>query len=235
MSSLTEDSGQRSVSGTAETGPQSADREPLPTIRSALPGLACIPIDRGPSFFSLMTLALVAVCSALTGAVLLVAHYAPRSNAEQALVEWDEACLQGRESAVDFRDWLTGTPAYLGSPPGPGQYLAVSELKTYGELTLADAITALGEPDAACLDYGLLPGRKAVIWLRASLADGQVEAYAVLSPGAEHLTLDTPLHTLRCYTPGEIVHLRGTGVWRGFSPITAYRDCRYTSGTLTAP
>jgi hypothetical protein len=182
-----------------------------------------------------MTLALVAVCSFLIGALLLVARHPSGSRAQLALADWNRACLQGRESAVDIRDWLTGTPAYLGSAPGPGQFLAVSELKTFGEVTLAEAITTLGKPDAACLDYGLLPGRKAVIWLRAPLAGGQVEAYAVLLPGAERLTLDTPLHTLRCYAPGETYHLRGTGPWRGFSPVTAYQDCRYASGTLTAP
>jgi hypothetical protein len=234
MSSLVSESAHDPVSGAAQISLQPTDGVTAATIYRVLPGLACIPIDRGPSFFPLMTLALVAICSFLMGAVLLVSHHSPRSSAQLALVDWDQACLLGRESTVDFRDWVTGTPAYLGSPPVPGQYLAVSELQTFGELTLSEAIVTLGEPDAGCLDYGLLPGRKAVIWLRAPLAGGQVEAYAVLSPGAERLTLDTPLHTLRCYAPGETYHLRGTGPWRGFSPITAYRDCRYTSGTLTA-
>jgi hypothetical protein len=234
MSSQVSESGYDTVPEALEIVRQPADGVISTTIPRALPGLACIPIDRGPSFFPLMTLALIGICSVVMGAVVLLARHRSWSDTQQALAEWDEACLLGRESPVDFQRWVTGTPAYRGSAPGPGQYLAISELKTFGEVTLAEALVTLGKPDSSCLDYGLLPGRKAVIWLEALLDGGQIEAYAVLPPGAERVELDTPLHTLRCYTPGEAYHLRGTGPWRGFSPIAAYRYCR-TSSTLTPP
>ena len=234
MSPQVSESGYDTVPGAAEIVSPPADGVTSIPILRALPGLACIPIDRGPSFFPLMTLALIAICSLVVGAVVLLAHQRSWSSTERALAEWDQACLLGRDSAFDFRQWVTGTPAYRGSAPGPGQYLAMSELQTFGEVTLAEALVTLGEPDSSCLDYGLLPGRKAIIWLKALLAGGQIEAYAVLPPDTKRVELDTPLHTLRCYTPGETYHLRGMGPWRGFSPITAYRYCR-TSSTLTPP
>jgi hypothetical protein len=108
--------------------------------------------------------------------------------------------------------------------PGAGKYLADHELDTAGAITLADLMLAAGQPQAGCLDYGLLH-REPVIWVRLVLADGRVETYAALFSSSQRLSPDAPIYALYCYRSGANESSVQNESWRGFASLAVYRDC----------
>jgi hypothetical protein len=172
----------------------------------------------------------VAGCSLSISGILLAARQGPPSPQQAALAEWEHACRWGLEPDIDLQPLAGDETPYRASVPGVGKYLADHELDTAGAVTLADLMLAAGQPQAGCLDYGLL-NREPVIWVRLGLAAGRVEADAALpSSSAKRLSPDAPVYVLYCYRSGANDTPVQNESWRGFASLAVYRDCPH-SGT----
>jgi hypothetical protein len=180
---------------------------------------------RGPLWFVFIMLLGVAGCSLSIGGVLLAARQGPLPPHQAALAEWEHACQLGFEPDIDPQLLTNDETPYWASVPGAGKYLADRELDTAGAITLADLVLAAGQPQAGCLDYGLLH-REPVIWVRLVFADGRIEAYSALSSSrAKRLSPDTPVYVLYCYRSGTNDPPAQNESWRVFASLAVYRDC----------
>lgn len=224
-----------SGSSAGEAGRQPARQARPRPFLAALPGLASIPMARSPRFFpALSAVMLAGVILLLAGAMLFAQHSAP-SAIQRELARWAETCRTAGafDPAVESRI-LGGTPV-AGRPPGLGTYLATDELRTFGALSVGGSLLSFGDPLAAgCPDYGLVR-RQPVIWMRLIFAGGQIEASAMLPYSAERLSADTPIHTLRCYAPGEDYALQRSAEWHGFTSLASYECPTSHSVTPGAP
>jgi hypothetical protein len=192
---------------------------------------ATAPTVRHRWLFPVMTLGAVAAFFIVVGVALGLIRQTGPSPSQTWVIGWEQACVLGAESLADPEE-LSSTAAHPGMAPGVGRFLAQTEHVTYGALTLADLVLAVGAPErAGCLDYGLLPGPTPVMWLRVLMDDGRLEAYTVLPYYATRLSPDTAVHTLRCYAPDEPYHLKQTIPWQGFASLAVYQACQVGTAT----
>jgi hypothetical protein len=195
------------------------------------PRAATAPTVRHRWLFPVMTLAAVAAFFIVVSIAIALTRQTGPSPTQAWVIGWEQACVLGAEAPAGPGELTTGV-AHPGMAPGVGRFLAQAEHVTYGALTLADLVLAVGAPERiGCLDYGLLPGPTPVMWLRVLMDDGRLEAYTVLPYYATRLSPDTAVHTLRCYAPDEPYHLKQTIPWQGFASLAVYQACQVGTAT----
>jgi hypothetical protein len=179
----------------------------------------------GPLWFVFIVLLGVAGCSLSISGVLLAARQGPLPPQQAALAEWERMCRLGLEPDIRFPPLADDETPYRVAVPGAGKYQADYELNTAGVIRLADLMLGAGQPQAGCLDYGMLH-REPVIWVRLVLDDGRIKAYAaLLSSSAKRLSPDAPVYVLYCYLSDTNDPPVQNEPWQGFAPLAVYRDC----------
>lgn len=196
------------------------------------PGLASLAITRDAWFCPLATLMIMAaLLLVIAGTLYVVRQGSPPSTTELDLISWGQACVLGSDRDNRLQDKVNGDVSHPGPTSGLGRFCADDELDPAQAITLADLFLAVGQPQWACLDYGMLHGEP-VFWVRLVFDQGQIEAFAPLSVSTLRLSPETAIHVLYCYASAADYPVWQVGTWHGLAPVASYQECRH-AGTAT--